>query len=146
MLLSIFNFATDEILNSILNSNKLFNLHKFMYIFRFLLLLNWLQNWLQSRNNITANFKFKLTRSNFDHELNNKSRLSSSSKSSLSSASSSFSFSSFSSSLSKKLHNKQFAEKMFWKQSIIKSRIDDKKMKFIKVSLRLTRLQKELQK
>ncbi len=146
MLFSIFDFATDEILNSILNLNELFNLHKFMYIFRFLLLLNWLQNWLQSRNIIAANFKFKLTRSNLDHKSNNRSRLSSSSESSLSSASSSFSSSSFSSSLSKKSHNKQFVKKMSWKQSIVKSRTDDRKMKFIKVSLRLTRLQKELQK
>ncbi len=146
MLLSIFDSATDEILNSILNSNELFNLHESIYIFRFLLLLNWLQNWLQSRNNIAANFKFKLTRSNFNHESNNKLRLSSSSESSLSSASSSFSSSSFSSSFSKKLHNKQFVKKMFWKQSIMKSRTDDRKIKLIKVSLRLTRLQKELQK
>ncbi len=111
-LLSIFDSATDEILKSILNLNKFFNLHKSIYIFHFLLLLNWLQNWLQSRNNIAVNFKFKLTRSNLDHELNNKLRLSSSSESSLLSLSSSFSSSSFSSSFSKKSHNKQFVEKM----------------------------------
>ena len=134
-LLSTFDHATDEILNSILNSNELFNLHEFIYMFHFLLLLNWLQNWLQSRNNIAANSKFKLTRSNFNHELNNRSRLSSSSESSLSSASSSSSSSSFSFSFSKKSHNKQFVEKMLWKQSIMKLRIDDRKMKFIKVSL-----------
>ncbi len=41
MLLSIFDSATDEILKSILNSNEFFNLHEFMYLFYFLLLLNW---------------------------------------------------------------------------------------------------------
>jgi len=133
-LLSIFDFATDEILKSILNSNKFFNLHESMYIFHFLLLLNWLQNWLQSRNNITVNSKFKLTKSNFDHKLNNKSRLSSSLKSLLSSSSSSFSSSSFSSSLSKKPHNKQFVKKMLQKQSTVKLRTDDRKLKFIRVS------------
>jgi len=130
-LLSIFDSATDEILKSILNSNEFFNLHESMYIFHFLLLLNWSQNWLQSRNNIIANSKFKLTRSNFDHKSNNRSRLSSSSESSLSSSSSS---SSFSSSFSKKPHNKQFVEKMSWKQSIVKLRTDDRKMKLIRVS------------
>ncbi len=144
MLLSIFDFATNEILKSFLNSNEFFNLHEFMYIFHFLLLLNWLQNWLQSRNNIAANFKFKLTKSNFDHESNNKSSLSSSSESSLSSSSSSFSSSSFlsssfssslfSSSLSKKPHNKQFVKKISWKQLTIKLRTDDRKLKFIRVS------------
>jgi len=130
MLLSIFDFATNEILKSILNSNEFFNLHEFMYIFHFLLLLNWLQNWLQSRNNIAANFKFKLTKSNFDHKSNNKSWLSSSSESSLSSSSSS----SFSSSLSKKPHNKQFVKKISWKQLTMKLRTDDRKLKFIRVS------------
>ncbi len=97
-------------------------------------LTSWQQNWLQSRNNIAANSKFKLTRSNFNHESNNRSRLSSSSESSLSSSSSSFSSSSFSLSFSKKPHNKQFVEKMLRKQSIVKSRTDDRKMKFIRVS------------
>ena len=92
-------------------------------------LTSWQQNWLQSRNNIAANSKFKLTRSNFNHESNNRSRLSSSSESSLLSSSSSFS-----SSFSKKPHNKQFVEKMLRKQSIVKSRTDDRKMKFIRVS------------
>jgi len=91
--------------------------------------LQMLQNWLQSRNNITANSKFKLTRSNFDHESNNRSRLSSSSESS-----SSFSSSSFSSSFSKKPHNKQFVKKMLQKQLIVKSKTDDRKMKLIRVS------------
>ena len=149
MLLSIFDFVTDEILKLILNSNEFFNLHESMYIFHFLLLLNWSQNWLQSRNNIAANFKFKLTRSNLNHKSNNKSRLSSNSELSLLSSllsfssssfssssflSSSFSSSSFSSSLSKKLHNKQFVKKMLWKQLTVKSRIDDRKLKLIKVS------------
>ena len=101
--------------------------------------LQMLQNWLQSRNNITANSKFKLTRSNFDHESNNRSRLSSSSESSLSSSSSSSSSSSFSSSslslsFSKKPHNKQFVKKMLQKQLIVKSKTDDRKMKLIRVS------------
>ena len=127
MLLNIFDFATDEILKSILNLNEFFNLHEFMYIFHFLLLLNWLQNWLQSRNNIAANSKFKFTRSNLNHESNNKSRLLSSSESSFSSSSSSLL-------LSKKSHNKQFVKKMLQKQSTVKLRIDDKKLKFIRVS------------
>ncbi len=42
MLLNIFDFATDEILKLILNLNEFFNLHEFIYIFYFLLLLNWL--------------------------------------------------------------------------------------------------------
>ena len=97
-------------------------------------LTSWQQNWLQSRNNIAANSKFKLTRSNFNHESNNRSWLSSSLESSLSSSSSSFSSSSFSFSFSKKSHNKQFVKKMLWKQSIVKLKTDDRKMKLIRVS------------
>ncbi len=133
--MNIHQLKVTQIWNMRLNEYlKYWSLKALKFVSVTLYKLQMLQNWLQSRNNITANSKFKLTRSNFDHESNNRSRLSSSSESSLSSSSSSSSSSSFSSSFSKKPHNKQFVKKMLQKQLIVKSKTDDRKMKLIRVS------------